>query len=170
MAKQKQDQATTELPLKKDAKVPAKETHAVHISTVGRRRSAVARIRLYTEVKEPIALGDQSVKKGDIYVNGLPIEQYFSGVSSISRYQQPLQVTNTLTTFAITAKVVGGGKSGQLDAVVHGIARALAAFDKTKFRPILKKKGLLTRDPRTRERRKVGMGGKARRKKQSPKR
>ena len=66
--------------------------------------------------------------------------------------------------------VAGGGLSGQLDAAVLGMARALDKLDPEKFHPILRSKGYLTRDPRTRERRKVGMGGKARRKKQSPKR
>jgi len=70
----------------------------------------------------------------------------------------------------ISVNVTGGGVMGQLDAVTHGIARALAKVDKEEFRPVLKKAGLLTRDSRIRERRKVGMGGKARRKKQSPKR
>jgi len=72
--------------------------------------------------------------------------------------------------YYVTVKVVGGGKNGQLDAVVHGIARAFDKADREKFRPPLKRAGLLTRDARVRERRKVGTGGKARRKKQSPKR
>ena len=65
---------------------------------------------------------------------------------------------------------MGGGKKGQLGAVTHGMARAFDKLDREKFRPELKKAGLLTRDSRTRERRKIGTGGKARRKKQSPKR
>ena len=72
--------------------------------------------------------------------------------------------------FAITVIVRGGGKFGQLDAMVLGIARALNQLDRDKFRPALKKQGFLTRDSITRERRIVGMGGKARRRKQSPKR
>jgi len=67
-------------------------------------------------------------------------------------------------------KVVGGGPNGQLEAIIHGIARALSSFDREKYRAVLKKAGFLTRDPRERERRKAGMGGKARRKRQSPKR
>jgi len=67
-------------------------------------------------------------------------------------------------------KVAGGGNSGQLDAMIQGIARALSAIDTGKFRPILKTSGLLTRDARIRQRRMVGTGGKARRAKQSPKR
>ena len=72
--------------------------------------------------------------------------------------------------YYVTVKVVGGGKKGQLGATVHGIARALAKLDADTLRAPLKKAGLLTRDSRVRERRKVGTGGKARRKKQSPKR
>lgn len=83
---------------------------------------------------------------------------------------EPFRATNTIGKYSLTIKVEGGGKSGQLEAVVHGISRALQLLDKEKFRPILKKKGFLTRDARVRERRKVGTGGKARRKKQSPKR
>lgn len=70
----------------------------------------------------------------------------------------------------MTFFVQGGGKKGQLGAIIHGLARAIEKTDKETLRPILKKAGLLTRDSRTRERRKVGTGGKARRVKQSPKR
>ncbi|MBU1323488.1 30S ribosomal protein S9, partial [Patescibacteria group bacterium] len=66
-------------------------------------------------------------------------------------------------------KVVGSGKYGQLDALIHGLSRALTLANPD-FRPLLKKRGLLTRDPRTRQRRMIGKGGKSRRKKQSPKR
>jgi small subunit ribosomal protein S9 len=72
--------------------------------------------------------------------------------------------------FVTTIHVTGGGKSGQLDDIVHGISRALNLMNTEEYRPTLKAKGLLTRDPRTRERRMVGTGGKSRRAKQSPKR
>lgn len=129
-----------------------------YILTVGRRKEAVARVRLYAK------------GSGSITVNNKPVEEYFRGESSKVAYIMPFTVTNTVDQFDITIKVAGGGHSGQLGAVVHGIARAIEKLDKEKFRALLKKKGLLTRDPRTRERRMVGMGGKARRKKQSPKR
>ncbi|HET9947014.1 MAG TPA: 30S ribosomal protein S9, partial [Patescibacteria group bacterium] len=103
-------------------------------------------------------------------VNEMPIEHYFSGPIAKATYMKPLEVTDTVGKYAITVRVAGGGNSGQLDALIHGISRALSALDVVKFRPALKAAGLLTRDPRTRERRKVGTGGKARRKKQSPKR
>lgn len=140
------------------------------ILAVGRRREAVARIRLYPSVKAGVMFGDQQVQKGELYVNKIPIEKYFGGEITKVSYLEPLRATNTLGKFAATIVVSGGGKSGQLTAVVHGLSRALAAYDLENFRKILKKKGFLTRDARTRERRKVGTGGKARRKKQSPKR
>lgn len=146
-----------------------KSTKEDYVHAVGRRREAVARIRLYKEVKEPIMWGEQQVKKGEIFVNGKIISDYFPGDVAKIKYEEPLRVANVLGEFTITIVVSGGGKSGQLDAVVHGISHALAKYSKN-YRVSLKKKGFLTRDPRARERRKVGMGGKARRKRQSPKR
>jgi len=138
-----------------------------YVFAVGRRKEAIARVRLY---QKTVALWDNiEVKKGEIFVNKQPAIVYF-GKESERIYKQPLIVTNADKRFAVTAMVVGGGKIGQLDAFVLGIARALDKFDKEKHHPILKKRGFLTRDPRVRERRKVGMGGKARRRKQSPKR
>jgi small subunit ribosomal protein S9 len=72
--------------------------------------------------------------------------------------------------FATTIKTSGGGLMGQLDAIVLGISRALEKVDQEKFRPILKKRGFMTRDPRAKQRRKAGFAGKSRAKKQSPKR
>lgn len=128
-----------------------------YISAKGRRKEAVARIRLYSG-------------KGETLVNNQPIEQYFPGEAAKIAYLTPFKETGTIGKYFATVKVVGGGKTGQLGAFLHGLSRALSAAEPEKFRPILKKKGFLTRDPRTRERRKVGMGGKARRKRQSPKR
>ena len=124
---------------------------------VGRRRAASARIRLFKG-------------KGQSTVNGKPIEEYFPGKVLEDIYTKPFKATETSDNYYVTVKVVGGGKMGQLDAVVHGIARVLVKLDQGKHKRPLRKLGLLTRDARTRERRKVGMGGKARRKKQSPKR
>lgn len=137
---------------------------------VGRQKEAVARVRLYSHVKEGLKWGELEVMKDQILVNGKPVEHYFPGPLAKAIYSEPLSLTNTLGKYAITVKVAGGGNSGQLDAMVKGIARALSAIDPVKFRPVLKDKGYLTRDARVRERRKVGTGGKARRKKQSPKR
>jgi len=138
-----------------------------YVFAVGRRKEAVARVRLYQ--KDSILWDNQEIKKGEVFVNKKPGFVYF-GKDAERIYKQPLIVTNADKRFIVTVMVLGGGKEGQLDAVVLGISRALDKFDKEKFRPILKKRGFLTRDPRVRERRKVGMGGKARRKKQSPKR
>src|SRR3989344_5223377 len=150
----------------------AKKSAALkYYQSIGRRKSATARIRLHLATKEKeIAFGDKKVKKGEIYVNGMQIDKYFSGQSDKVEYLTPLKLTDNLDRFAITIQVVGGGKAGQLDAIVLGLARALEKVDRAAYRPLLKKQGLLTRDARIRERRKVGMGGKARRKKQSPKR
>lgn len=141
-----------------------------YIFAVGRRREAVARVRLYETLKDGMTWGVHEVKKGDIVVNEKPISTYFSGDINRFRYTEPLRVANAQNKYTITASVSGGGPSGQLDAVVAGISNALAKADPEQFRGLLKAKGFLTRDARVRERRKVGTGGKARRAKQSPKR
>ncbi len=140
------------------------------IFAVGRRKEAVARVRLYENLRDGINWNGVEVKKGDIIVNGKPIAEYFPGEVNRFRYTEPIRVVNAQNKYTFTIKVEGGGKSGQLDAVIAGIANALAKADEEHYRPILKEKGFLTRDARVRERRKVGTGGKARRKKQSPKR
>lgn len=141
------------------------------VFAVGRRKSSVARVRLYPAVKADLAWGETLVKKGEVYVNQKPIADYFPGDVSRRLYTEPLRITNAhQQNYAFTIKVVGGGIAGQLQAVVAGISNALNALDKDKYRGTLKKKGFLTRDARVRERRAVGMGGKSRRKKQSPKR
>ena len=124
---------------------------------VGRRKEASARVRLFKG-------------KGETLINGKPIAEYFPGATYEDVWSRPFRVADVSGKYHATVKVVGGGIRGQLDAVVHGIARTLSEENKEKFRGPLKKAGLLTRDPRIRERRKIGMGGKARRKKQSPKR
>lgn len=148
---------------KQEVKTPKKD----YIFAVGRRKEAVARVRLYQVDNVP--WNGVVVNKGDIFVNKKRADEYF-GKMAVKIYREPFRITNTEKKFAVTVKVEGGGKEGQLDAAVLGIARALDKLDREKFRPILKKKSFLTRDPRVRERRKVGMGGKARRRKQSPKR
>ena len=137
---------------------------------VGKRKESVARVRLYTTVKADVKWGDQAIKKGDILVNGKPIADYFPSDIQRIRYTEPIRVTSAQNKYALTIRVVGGGMAGQLDATIAAISNVLAKLDSENYRPILKGKGFLTRDSRIRERRKVGMGGKARRKKQSPKR
>ena len=148
-----------------------KNTKKDYIFAVGRRKSSVARVRVYQNVKSDLVWGETPVKKGELIVNQKPIAQYFSGEVSRRLYTEPLRVTNAhQQNYAFTIKVAGGGPSGQLQAVIAGIANALITLDPDKYRAALKKKGFLTRDSRVRERRVVGMGGKSRRKKQSPKR
>lgn len=137
---------------------------------VGRNKEAVARVRVYAHVKDGAVWEGQEIKKDQMLVNGQAIEHYFSGPIAKSMYMKPFIITKTEGKYAVTIKVAGGGKNGQLDALIQGLARALSAIDATKFRPALKQAGLLTRDARVRQRRMVGTGGKSRRKKQSPKR
>lgn len=151
--------------------MPKKIKDVQYFEAVGRRKQSVARVRLHLVTKEKLAhLGDKKLKAGEIYLNNEPIEKFFSSVHQREYYLTPLKLTNTIDRFAITIMISGGGKKGQLDAIVHGLSRALLLVDKETFRPLLKKEGLLTRDPRKKERRKVGRGGKARKMKQSPKR
>lgn len=126
-------------------------------TAVGRRKEAVARVRLLAG-------------NGPLSVNGKVISEYFRGPIFQKRYQLPFEVTKTLGEVTGTVKVSGGGLSSQLGAVVHGIARALDKMEKKKNHLSLKKAGLLTRDARVKERRKYGHAQKARAKKQSPKR
>ena len=135
----------------------ATKTKKDYIYALGRRRESSARVRLFK--------GD-----GQTLVNDQPIGQYFPGVIARARWAKPFELTETSGKYFATIKVIGGGKQGQLGAVVLGLARAIQKINLEKYRPNLKKAGLLTRDDRIRERRKVGTGGKARRQKQSPKR
>lgn len=158
------DQTVT---VKKSSKNSKKE----YVAAVGRRKEAVARARIYSHVKADLLWGQEPIKKGEILVNGKPIAAYFPSETERKRYTEPLRITNThQQNLAITIRVTGGGRAGQLDAVIASIANALNKLDREKHRPVLKKKGFLTRDSRIRQRRKVGTGGKSRRKKQSPKR
>ena len=114
-------------------------------SGTGRRKTSVARVWLYEKKKKPDIEG--------LIVNEKPIEEYFSGPKAATKYLRPFQVTVTVGKFVGTIKVEGGGITGQLEAVVLGIARALEKFNPD-FRPALKKEGLLHRDPRETERKK----------------
>ena len=152
----------------KQSPVNAKPSKKTYIATVGRRKEAIARVRLW-EGKGAVWLG-AVVEKGAIVVNGKPVEVYFPQKTQKVQYLEPFKLTKTEGKFAVTVKVEGGGLSGQLDAMIHGISRALDAYNKEGFHAILRNRGFLTRDARVRQRRKVGMGGKSRRKRQSPKR
>jgi len=121
----------------------------------GRRKSSVARVFL---------------KKGSgkVVINGKPIDQYFARETGRMVVRQPLELTNHVDSFDIMVNVDGGGESGQAGAVRHGITRALMDYDET-LKPALSAAGLVTRDAREVERKKVGLH-KARRRKQFSKR
>ncbi|MBM5573840.1 MULTISPECIES: 30S ribosomal protein S9 [Deefgea] len=121
----------------------------------GRRKSSVARVFL--------AKGT-----GQIIVNGKALDQYFARETGRMIVRQPLVLTSNLEAFDIMVNVVGGGESGQAGAVRHGITRALIQYDAA-LKPTLKSAGLVTRDAREVERKKVGLRG-ARRRKQFSKR
>jgi len=121
----------------------------------GRRKSAVARVYIRPGT-------------GTIIVNGKPVDEFFSRETGRMVVRQPLKLTNTLTSFDISVNVDGGGESGQAGAVRHGITRALIEHDAA-LKSVLKKAGLVTRDAREVERKKVGLH-KARRRHQFSKR
>ncbi len=130
-------------------------TTKVVAHAVGRRKVAVATVKL-------ISGGT------GIMVNKKPALEYFPGETAKLKLSNPFTVCD-VSKYSATVRVSGGGIGGQLDATVLGLSRALSTVKK-EFRPLLKSAGLLTRDPRERQRRMIGMGGKSRRKKQSPKR
>ena len=109
----------------------------------GRRKSAVARVRLY-------------MQPGPIIVNGKPIEEIFGWDSWRDLVTEPFKTTDTQDQFRVVAKVNGGGVVSQAGALKHGISRALVVADPA-LRPRLKKAGLLTRDAREKERKKYGL-------------
>lgn len=113
--------------------------------TVGRRKEAVARVKLIPG-------------KGDIVVNGVCSEKYFIRETDRIILQQPLILTNTASRYNVIANIRGGGLTGQAGALRHGISRALAALDPVN-KDALRRQGFLTRDPRMKERKKYGLKG-----------
>ena len=111
----------------------------------GRRKKSVARVRLYPGT-------------GVVTINGRDISEYFGLETMKLIVNQPFGVTDTVGKFDIVANVKGGGFSGQAGAIRHGVARALLSADET-YKPLLKKAGFLTRDPRMKERKKYGLKG-----------
>ena len=109
----------------------------------GRRKSSVARVRLYPG-------------SGKITINNRDVDEYFGLETLKLIINQPFGITNTAGKYDIVAYVNGGGISGQAGAIRHGVARALLLADET-YRPLLKKAGFLTRDPRMKERKKYGL-------------
>ena len=108
----------------------------------GRRKEAIAKVW----IREG---------KGRFTINGFSPLEYLKRRALETRVQEPFAMTNSIGRFDVIARVVGGGISGQAGAIRHGIAHALVAFDET-LRPVLRRSGLLTRDPRMKERKKYG--------------
>jgi len=119
------------------------------IYTTGRRKTASARVFLFP------TKGEKEEEKGKITVNGQPLEVYFPFQTTQMILRQPFEVTERIGRYDFTVTVSGGGKSGQADAVLHGIARALKAAEPDLREP-LRRAGFLTRDPRAVERKKPG--------------
>ena len=111
----------------------------------GRRKKSVARVRLYPGT-------------GAVTINGRDISDYFGLDTMKLIVNQPFNVTDTVGKFDVVVNVNGGGFSGQAGAIRHGVARALLSADET-YKPLLKKAGFLTRDPRMKERKKYGLKG-----------
>jgi len=111
----------------------------------GKRKTAVARVWI-------------TPGTGKIAINKKSLDEYFGGIFFEPKMAKPFAVTETTNKYDVMATVKGGGKSAQVDAVVHGIARALQEYD-SELRLPLKKAGLLTRDPRSKERKKYGQRG-----------
>ncbi len=110
----------------------------------GRRKSSVARVRLYKGT-------------GKVVINGRDIDDYFGLDTLKVIVRQPLELTGLTDRFDVVCNVNGGGVTGQAGAIRHGIARALLQYDTENLRPMLKAAGLLTRDPRMKERKKYGL-------------
>ncbi|AZR74752.1 30S ribosomal protein S9 [Anoxybacter fermentans] len=117
--------------------------HQVQYWGTGRRKTSTARVRLVPG-------------EGNIIINKKPISEYFSRTVCEQMVKQPLELTGTVGKFDVLVNVNGGGLMGQAGAIRHGIARALLEVD-ADYRPVLKQAGLLTRDPRMKERRKYGL-------------
>jgi len=117
---------------------------SVYVAT-GKRKNAIARVRVKPGT-------------GKIVVNGRQAPDYFRRMTSIQLIEQPLELTSTAGKVDVVARVNGGGLTGQAGALRHGITRALMLMDPA-LRPVLKRAGLVTRDPRVKERKKYGLAG-----------
>ena len=118
---------------------------------VGRRKCAVAQVRIWTATKK------ESVKTGYFFINGEPVNEFLKNdVNLMNIVNSPIEKVNSEEKFIISAKVSGGGIQGQADAIRHGLARVLVEFFPN-FRKKLKKAGYLTRDSRIKERKKPGL-------------
>ena len=120
-------------------------TEAANPTAVGRRKESTARVRLIPG-------------KGDIRVNGKPLEKYFLRETDRIIIKQPLVATESVSKYDVVAILNGGGLTGQAGALRHGISRALVKADEA-LKDTLRKQGFLTRDPRMKERKKYGLKG-----------
>lgn len=137
----------TTLALEKDQQTAAKNAKGgSFIPSVGRRKRAIARVRLIKN------------GKGAISVNGKSMEEYFTTYDLRTQVVAPLKAVGQDTAVDVSVKVLGGGIRGQAEAIRHGIARSLIVLNPT-FRKTLKKLGYLSRDPRQKERKKFGLKG-----------
>lgn len=121
------------------------ESAKLYYYGTGRRKSSVARVRVYPG-------------SGNITINNRDIDDYFGLETLKFIARQPLELTETVGKFDIVCNVAGGGVTGQAGAIRHGLSRALLQYNE-ELRPILKKAGFLTRDPRMKERKKYGLKG-----------
>ena len=126
------------------AKTTATKNNKVQYCGTGRRKSSVARVRLVPGT-------------GVILVNGIDVNDYMPYQTLIMDIKQPLTLTQTAEKFDVYANVNGGGTSGQAGAIRLGIARALLLASNNEYRPVLKANGMLTRDARSKERKKYGL-------------
>ena len=110
---------------------------------IGRRKTAVARVRLYTG-------------QGEYVVNDKPFDQYFTRAADLYNVQAPLNAVGVRDKYTVSVHVQGGGATGKAEAVRHGVARALLKIDES-LQPLLRKGGFLTRDARIKERKKPGL-------------
>ncbi len=141
MADEKTSKVAGKRKQKKDMSLMKKDGRYFYAN--GKRKTSVARVRLYEN------------GKGEIIVNNKPVDDYFFG-ELIGSIKAPLKIANALKLFDITALIQGGGISSQADALRHGISKALLEYD-PELRSELKKAGFLTRDSRVKERKKFGL-------------
>jgi small subunit ribosomal protein S9 len=130
--------------VKKEVKKPKKVIEEKYFEAVGRRKTAVARVRLFTKGKK------------EFLVNGKSLSEYFPTLELQQIVHDSLERMKSIDRFRVTVKVKGGGVHAQAEAIRHGLARALVLFNPD-YRKRLKRVGFLTRDPRMRERKKFGL-------------
>ena len=146
--KKRKTKKTTKKTVKKETAVKKEKKAAKravkYFEGTGRRKTAIARVRLYTQ------------REKNILINGKPLESYFPISELQQTVKSPFEKLNCLNKFGLSAKVKGGGYQAQAEATRYGIAKALVLFN-PEFRKKLKKAGYLTRDSRMRERKKFGL-------------